>query len=149
VYLVSVDYDLVGSLDKLLPTLLTSEESLVWKLLNDHEGSRLRNAEDRFVFATSVKYWEKLKRVARDTPFNVISARKAIRVLQTEPQRTPGIGLRAWGTAARGEVNVHISIQQETTPWQEVSKRISSEGISSIVSAVNRKRTEEVYDPVI
>jgi hypothetical protein len=32
VYLVSVDYDLVSSLDKLLPTLLTSEESLVWRL---------------------------------------------------------------------------------------------------------------------
>jgi hypothetical protein len=118
-------------------------------LLNDHEGSLLRDAEDRFVFATAVKYWEKLKSVARDTPFNVISARKAIRILQTKPQRTPGIGLRAWDTAARGEVNVHISVQHETTPWHEVCERISSEGVSSSVSAVNRKRTEEVYDPAI
>jgi len=148
-YLVSVDYDLVSSLDKVLPTLLTSEETVVWKLLNEHEGARLRDAEDRFIFATVRRNWDELKSVARDTPFNVISARKAIRILQIKPQRTPGIGLRAWGIAARGEVNVHISIEQETTPWHEVSKRISSDGMDSIVSAVNRRRTEVVYDPAI
>ena len=148
-YLVSVDYDLIGSLDDLLPTLLTPEELLAWRLLNDHEGPRLRNGEDLFVFATVRKYWKELKSVARDTPFNVISARRAIRTLHAKPQRTPGIGLRAWGTSARGEVNVHVSIRQETTPWHEVNERISSEGIRSVVSAVNRRRTEEVYDPEI
>jgi hypothetical protein len=148
-YLVSVDYDLVSSLDRLLPTLLTSEEALVWDLLNDHKGSLLRDAEDRFIFATVRKYWEELKSVARNTPFNVISARRAIRILRVKPKRTPGIGLPAWGTSARGEVNVHISIQQETTPWREVGEHISSGGVASIVSAVNRKRTEEVYDPAI
>ena len=38
---------------------------------------------------------------------------------------------------------MHISIEQETTPWHKVSERISSEGISSIVSVVDRKRIEE------
>ncbi len=50
--------------------------------------------------------------------------------------------------AASGEINVHISVQQETTPWLEVSERLTSEGVAGIVSAVNRKRTEVVYEPV-
>ena len=81
--------------------------------------------------------------------FRVISARKAIRILQKLPKRTPGIGLRAWGTGASAEVNVHISIEQETKSWMEIHERVSSRGLSDIIEAINRKRTEVVYDPEI
>jgi hypothetical protein len=65
------------------------------------------------------------------------------------PQRTPGIGLRAWGTGANAEVNVHISIQEDTTTWSAVFDRIVTRGISDIIEAVNKKRVKEVYDPEI
>lgn len=83
------------------------------------------------------------------TAFHVISARRAVRILQTQPQRTPGIGLKAWGTGANAEVNVHVSIREDTTPWSLVSHRIVVNGIEDIIRAINRKRVEEVFDPEI
>lgn len=148
-YVVAVDYQLLGRLATGLPSLLDAEERIVWDLLNRCGGPQVRNAEDAFVFSTVRKYWSGLKTMAADTPFHVISARKAIRILQTKPYRTPGIGLRAWGTAARGEVNVHLSIREDMTPWDTVSARVLTGGILDIVRAVNRRRMEEVYDPEI
>jgi hypothetical protein len=149
IYVVSADYDLVGKLKDLLPKLLTDDETLVWDILNKCGGARLRHAEDAFIFATVRKYWEAMRQVAAANAFHVISARKALRVLNTKPQRTPGIGLRAWGTGASAEVNVHVSVKEEMTPWPVVRDRILEKGVGDIVGAVNRKRVEEVYDPEI
>ena len=85
----------------------------------------------------------------RDNPFRIISARKSIRILQKKPKRTPGIGLRAWGTGASAEVNVHIKVSEETKPWEEIFERITLNGLDDIIEAINRKRTELVYDPEI
>lgn len=149
VYVVAVDYHLIGKLAAGLLPLLSEDEKIVWDLLGRHGGSQLKNAEDAFVFTTVRKYWSVLRTFAADVPFYVISARKAVRILQRNPRRTPGIGMRAWGTGARGEVNVHLSIEQDMTPWATVSSRLAVGGILDIVQAVNRKRTEEVYDPEI
>ena len=148
-YVVSVDYDLVGNLNALLPRMLSRDEVIVWDLLNRYAGTRVRNAEDAFILDMVDKYWIHIEKVVQNNPFHAISARKAIRILQTIPHRTPGIGLRAWGTGAAAEVNVHVSIREDTTPWAEVRDRIVSRGISDIIQAVNRKRVEEVYDPEI
>ncbi len=148
-YVVSVDYDLVPRLASTLPGLLSRNEQIAWDILNRSAGAHLHSAEDIFVAATVRAYWEQLKALASDTPFHVISARKAVRVLQTKPYRTPGIGLRAWGTGASAEVNVHVSIREDMTPWASVRERIIGKGIGDIVEAVNRRRTELVYDPEI
>jgi hypothetical protein len=95
------------------------------------------------------KHWEQFYREIENTPFRVISARKSIRILQTKPKRTPGIGLRAWGTGASAEVNVHIKVSEETKDWDEIFGRIKSEGLTDIIGAINRKKTEVVYDPEI
>src|SRR5206468_4160454 len=146
-YVVSADYDLIGKLNATLPSLLSKEESVVWDLLNRLAGARLRDAEDSFIFATVRKYWAKLQPLASSKTFQVISARKALRILQTKPKRTPGIGLRAWGTGASAEVNVHVSVREEMTPWPSVAARIVEKGIVDVIAAVNRKRQEQVYDP--
>ena len=148
-YVISIDFNLVPNLEKLLPGLLNRNERIVWDIINQCGGSQLKNAEDSFVYAMVRNYWAGIERAIQKTPFHVISARKAIRILQVKPGRTPGIGLKAWGTGASAEVNVHVSIEEDTTPWEEVSERIISKGISNIVKAVNRRRTEEVYDPEI
>jgi hypothetical protein len=149
IYVVSVDYHLIGTLQRVLPQLFRPEEAIVWHLLNKHVGTHVKNAEDTFISAVIRKHWTQLKEICKNNPFYVISARKSVRILQTKPQRTPGVGLRAWGTGANAEVNVHISISEEMTPWKAIRDRILQLGLEDIVRAVNRKRVEEVYDPEI
>jgi len=148
-YVVSVDFTLVSTLDRLLPELFSADERIVWDLLNKYEGARLRTAEDAFVFAMVRRHWDRIRETVRDNPFHAVSARKSIRVLQTKPKRTPGIGLRAWGTGANAEVNVHLSIREDTTPWEEVAARIVRRGLQDIIAGINRRRQEWVYDPEI
>lgn len=148
-YAVSVDYELVGQLQDLLPTLFNGREQIVWELLNGWSGARVRDAEDAFVTRVVRQHWAAIKNAIAANPFHIVSARKSIRVLQTMPKRTPGIGLRAWGTGATGEVNVHLSIKEDTTQWREVAERITKHGINDVVAAVNRRITEVVFDPEI
>jgi len=46
-------------------------------------------------------------------------------------------------------VNVHISVSEETKRWEEIHSRIVQAGVSDIIKAVNRKRTELVFDPEV
>jgi hypothetical protein len=149
IYAVSVDYDLVRVLEVTLPALFDRQETIVWALLNEKGGSRLRSAEDAFIFAAVRKHWTVIRDKIGERPYAVISARKSIRVLQTKPKRTPGIGLRAWGTGASAEVNVHLSIREDMMMWDGIEERILSKGLDDVIGAVNRKRMESVYDPEI
>jgi hypothetical protein len=129
--------------------LLDKKEIIVWDILSKNSGTNIRKAEDTFIFSMVRKYWTNIKGAIADNPFRVISARKTIRILQTKPRRTPGIGLRAWGTGANAEVNTHVSIKDDMTEWDVVKERIIEKGVIDILQAVDRKRTEEVYDPEI
>lgn len=148
-YSISVDYSLIDTINSHLIPLFDEEEKMTWEILNSCSGTRIRDAEDKFVYGMVLKYWEKLYPNVNNNSFRLISARKAIRILQKHPKRTPGIGLRAWGTGASAEVNVHISLAEETKPWSEILERICDGGLENIVEAINRKRTEIVYDPEI
>jgi hypothetical protein len=148
-YAISIDYSLIRKIESCLLTEFNKDEANVWKLLNDYAGTLIRDAEDKFIYAMVNKYWQQFSGEVALPVFRIISARKSVRILQKFPRRTPGIGLRAWGTGAAAEVNVHISINDETKKWDEISKRITANGISDIIKAVNRKKTEIVYDPEI
>ena len=147
--MVSADYTLIGTVANLLGSILSESETLAWATINAFEGARLRRAEDMFVSKIVKQHWDRFSAVVQKTSFHAISARKAIRILQTMPKRTPGLGLRAWGTGAAAEVNVHISISGDTKPWQDIADRISKNGLRDILKAINRRRQEEVYDPEI
>lgn len=149
VYAVSIDYDLVKKIEAHLLSRLDKDELVVWKLLNEYAGTLIRDAEDKFIYSMVNKYWPDFSSHVVLPVFRIISARKAIRILQKNPRRTPGIGLRAWGTGASAEVNVHISVNEETTAWSTVRQRVQANGIADILHAVNRKRTELVFDPEI
>ncbi len=148
-YAVSLDWDLPAELERLLPTLWSGEEAVVWELLNRFKGRLIRNGEDTFIYQMVTKYWDSIGPAVQDAPFRVISARKSIKVLQDNPRRTPGIGQKAWGTGASAEVNVHVSIQQDMTSWETIESRIATEGLSGVIRAVNRKRQVWAYDPEI
>lgn len=148
-YAVSVDYALIGKIESQLLTRLSNDEAHVWRVLNQYAGPLIRDAEDRFVYSAVNRHWDEFSKQVSLPVFRVISARKAIRVLQTQPKRTPGLGLRAWGTGASAEVNVHVSISSETKSWEEIHSRVCAKGLPDIIEAVNRKKTEVVYDPEI
>jgi hypothetical protein len=101
------------------------------------------------VYGITTRHWDSIRQEFANPEFRLISARKSIRILQKQPKRTPGIGLRAWGTGASAEVNVHISVAEETKPWTEVFDRIVGKSLGDIIEAINRKKTEVVYDPEI
>ena len=149
IYVISVDYNLVKTIETAFFPLFSPAEKTVWDLLTNHAGAHIRDAEDNFIYGMVNKHWENFGHNITASDFKVISTRKAIRILQQQPKRTPGIGLRAWGTGSNAEVNVHISLNEETKPWNEVLHRIEDKGLSDIVSAINRKRQEIVYDPEI
>ena len=149
IYAFAVDYTLLGKLDGALSNSFTADEMIVWNLLQRFAGALVTDAEDKFVYSMVKKYWNAFDDLGGPGEFHVISARKSIRILHTKPERTPGIGLKAWGTGASAEVNVHISLRSEVTPWSTVRQRIVRNGVSDVVMAVNRKRFEHVYDPEI
>jgi hypothetical protein len=148
-YAIAVDYELLQKIEKHLVGLFNQNEKGVWVLLNAYTGTYIRDAEDKFIYSMVNKYWTDFSQHTTLPEFRIISARKAVKILQTLPKRTPGIGLRAWGTGASAEVNVHISIGKETKTWEEIERRILYKGVDNIVCAVNRKRTAVVYDPEI
>ena len=148
-YAISIDYTLIRKIESHLMTQFNKDEAEVWRLLNEYSGPLIRDAEDKFIYSMVNKHWAEFSEQVALPIFKVISARKVIRILQKMPKRTPGIGLRAWGTGASAEVNVHISVSGETKGWDEVSSRIQSNGVADIIEAVNRKRTELVFDPEI
>lgn len=55
--------------------------------------------------------------------------------------------MRAWGTGASAEVNVHISISDEMSPWDEIEDRIAQDSVGSVVAAIERTHIEEVTTP--
>ena len=148
-YAICIDYSLISKIERGLLTLFSAEEASVWRMLSKYAGSHIRDAEDKFVYSMVNRHWENFTRHVSIPVFRIVSARKAIRILQRLPKRTPGIGLRAWGTGASAEVNVHISISNETKQWDEIHSRIQDSGIAGIIEAVNRKKQEWVDDPEI
>lgn len=148
-YAISIDYTLISKIESHLLTQFNNDEANIWGLLNKYSGTLIRDAEDKFIYAMVNKHWSDFSEHVALPVFRVISARKAIRILQKLPKRTPGIGLRAWGTGASAEVNVHISVNGETKGWEEIHNRVQTDGIIDIIDAVNRKRTELVFDPEI
>jgi hypothetical protein len=148
-YAICIDYTLLSKIERGLLTRFSAEEASVWKVLSKYSGPLIRDAEDKFVYSMVNRHWEDFSGHVSIPVFRIISARKAVRILQQLPKRTPGIGLRAWGTGASAEVNVHISVSQETKQWDEIHSRIEDSGISDIIEAVNRKKQEWVYDPEI
>ncbi len=137
IYAISVDYSLLTKISEYLVPNFKEHEKITWEILNSYSGTRIRDAEDKFIYGMTIKYWGAIQPHIADSPFRIISARKSIRILQKSPKRTPGIGLRAWGTGANAEVNVHISVNDETKSWQEIFERIHKEGLENIVNAIN------------
>ncbi len=56
-YLIAIDYTLIGRIQDHLITQFDSDEVVVWQLLNDYAGSHIRDAEDHFVYSMVNRHW--------------------------------------------------------------------------------------------
>lgn len=146
-YVVNVDYKLVGKLEEKLTTFMSEQERLVWRHLNEATGKNVKKAEDKFIYGLVQRRWKDFKDLSDNQDFDVISAKKVLKILAEKPERTPGIGIRAWGTGASSEVNVHVSRKSDMISLTSVFEQIKKAGVQAIVAAVNRTASKEVPDP--
>ncbi len=147
IYVFNVDYGLLEQLEHGYVELLSPEEQLVWKLLNEKGGKHLKKGEDEFVYGVVERRWSAFRKFSSNHQFEVVSAQKALKILHSNPRRTPGVGLRAWGNMAKAEVNVHLQRSVDMTPWSSVYRRIRDEGVACIVADVVRTCSATVPDP--
>lgn len=147
IYTISPDWELLDILPELLEEVFTDKESIVWEVMAKHGGSGRQNAEDTFIYQTLDKHWSDISSAIDDNPFHAISAKRAIRILKDKPKRTPGVGVKAWGTLAMAETNVHISISEETVAWQEVADRLEEVGVEGVLQDLRRTTEVEIPDP--
>ena len=147
IYAISVNYDLPHLLSSQLNSRFDRDERIVWELISKNQGTYLKDAEDLFVFEMVKKYWNQLAPYVEDTSFHAISARRVVTLFRELPKRTPGVGIGRWGNSARAEINVHVSIRQETIPWHDIEDTIVREGLSRVIADISYKRRVMINDP--
>lgn len=154
-YVVAIDFTLNSVAEKLVSSLEPAEAT-AWDAVNRYVGLSdtgagvgRKDAEDSLVKRIVERHWERIRSSLAQSEFHVVSARRVTRILQTKPERTPGIGIKAWGTRASAELNVHLSVRDETTPWTNVASRIASGGLEVVLESIARTKTEVVPDPEI
>ena len=148
-YAICMDHSIVDAAKGSIPPLFTAEEASVWDLLERKVGKNIKKAEDAFVGKVVDNHWAAVETAIPARNFRVISACRAISILRDKPKRTPGIGLRAWGTSARGETNVHISISAETRAWEQIEDKLQKKGLAGVLSEINRMVSKPVSEPLL
>ena len=147
-YAISRDHDLPETIGTILKNYMSNEEKIVWVAINAFKGKYARDGEDDFVYTLISKYWRVIKGQTVNRDFRLISAKRAIAIMKDSPKRTPALSMGGWGTGAAAEVNVHISILNETMSWDEFSRRINR-GIGSVTRIINKTSLVRVPTPTL
>jgi hypothetical protein len=150
VYVDLVDFNLRQRVDDFMDQV---DETLAtgWQLLSWYGGKGGRRAEDRYVETLFARRGDELKGLAPGvTGFRVISAQRVLTILRRMPRRVPGLGVPGAGTGGFvAEVNVHVSVEQETRPWDDVAETLRAQGIAPLLDEIRRTATEEMADPLL
>lgn len=68
--------------------------------------------------------------------------------MRDKPRRVPGLGVKGAGTGIwKGEVDVHISIADETRAWTDVARDLIEHGIQHLLDEIGASRTAEIPNP--
>jgi hypothetical protein len=148
VYVYLVDFRLRELVDAFMEGL--DEDCLIgWDLMSWFGGKGMKRAQNQYIAALFERHDSDLRALTPGaTGFRVISAQRALAVMREHPRRVPGLGVKAAGTGViRGEVNIHVSVERETRPWDEVADLIRDRGIQSVLEQVTRTARAEVADP--
>lgn len=148
VYVYLVDFKLRERVDAFMEGL-DEDFSVGWDLLSWFGGSGMKRAQDQYITALFERHGSDLRALTPGaTSFRVISAQRALAIMRKHPRRVPGLGVKAAGTGViRGEVNIHVSVEQETRPWDEVANLIRGKSIQHALDQVTRTVQAEVSDP--
>jgi hypothetical protein len=130
---------------------LEGDLAVGWHLLSWYRGTGARKAQDRYVQTLFERQGARLKALAPpSTSFRVISARRVLAVMRQNPRRVPGLGIPAAGTGVfNAEVNVHISVRDETRPWDDIAEQCRSHGIQHVLDQITRTAMAEIPEPLL
>jgi hypothetical protein len=150
VYVDLVDFTFRERVDNFIDTL-GGDLAVGWQLLSWHLGKGVRKAQDRYVQTLFERRGAQLKALAPpSTGFRVISAKRVLAIMRENPRRVPGLGIKAAGTGGfNAEVNVHISVHDETIPWDDVVGQCHDHGIQYVLDQITRTVMAEVSAPLL
>ena len=148
VYVDLVDFTLRDKVDGFMDAL-EGDLEIGWHLFSWYGGKGAKKTQDRFIDVLFDAHGTELNALAPDsTSFRVISAQRVLAILRSLPRRVPGLGVKGAGTGTFvAEVNVHISVEAETRPWDEVADECRHHGIPHVLSQITRTASAEIPDP--
>lgn len=150
VYVFLVDFTLRDKVDAFMDEL-TGPLAIGWHLLSGYAGKGATKAQNQFTEALFRQHAAPLMALAPGvTSFRVISARRALAIMRRRPRRVPGLGVKAAGRGVfQAEVNIHVSVRDETRPWDEVADVLRRIGIQPILDEIRRTVPAVIPDPAL
>ena len=149
-YVFLVDFDLREKVDAFMDRL---EDSLGigWDLFSWYAGRGAKKAQDRYNATLFDRRGLELMALAPEvTKYRAISALRVLAIMGKNPRRVPGLGVKAAGRGVfQAEVNIHVSVENETKSWSEVADELKQQGIQHLLDKVRRRQTTEVSDPLL
>ena len=148
VYVDLVDFTLRQRADAVMDAL-DGPLGILWDLFSWYLGKGAKAAQDRFVDRVFDEHGVALDALAPGvTSFRTISARRVLGILRDNPRRCPGLGVPAAGTGTfNAEVNVHVSVANETVAWDDVEEILVARGIASVLALIRATERREVPAP--
>jgi hypothetical protein len=148
VYVDLVDFTLRAKTDAVMDGLQGSL-GILWDLFSWYGGKGAKKAQDAYVDRVFTDHGAALDALAPGvTRFRAISAHRTLAILRDNPRRCPGLGVKAAGTGTfNAEVNVHVSVENETMPWDDIEEMIREMGIASVLALIRETETREVRAP--
>jgi len=145
-----VDFDLREKVDAFMDRL---EDSLGigWHLFSWYAGRGAKKAQDRYNATLFDRRGLELMALAPEvTKYRAISALRVLAIMGKNPRRVPGLGVKAAGRGVfQAEVNIHVSVENETKSWSEVADELKQLGIQHVLDKVRRRQAAEVSDPLL
>jgi hypothetical protein len=148
VYVYLVDFTLRERVDAFMEGL-DEDLAIGWELLSWFGGRGMKRAQNQYIASLFRRHGSDLRALAPDgSSFRAISAQRALAIMRKQPRRVPGLGVKAAGTGViRGEVNIHVSVDQETKPWAVVADLLRTRGVQRVLNLVARTAPAEIPDP--
>jgi len=148
VYVFLVDFKLRERVDSFMEGL-DEDLAIGWDLLSWFGGRGMKRAQDQYITALFDRHGPDLRALTPGvTSFRVISAQRALAIMRKHPRRVPGLGVKAAGTGViRGEVNIHVSVDQETRSWDEIADLLGRHGVQHVLDQVTRTVRAEIPEP--
>ena len=88
--------------------------------------------------------------VSATSEFRVISAQRVKAGVRDGWERCPGLGIKGAGTGGfKGEVNVHVSVRDETRPWEEVADMLRNGGVQVVLDMIRRRQSPDTSVPTL